>query len=223
MSRQHPGDHIRRKQSDWFKRGGGGHRTKVEEEKREFRLVPLAEAEGPETNNSFNSYARAGTHAAARSTERPWPKMAAAAFHGLAGDIVRLIEPHTESDPVALLLNLHAAFGNAIGRAPYYQVEGDRHCTNLFVIQVGDTSKARKGTGVGRIRQLFKFIDPEWDAGRVRNALSSGEGVIWEVRDPITKLKDGVEETIDAGIADKAADDLCVRVCQPSNRHAARG
>ena len=129
--------------------------------------------------------------------------MADAALIGLAGEIVHLIEPHTESDPVALLLNLHAAFGNAIGRGPYYQVEGDRHCTNLFVLQVGNTAKARKGTGIGRIRQLFRLVDPEWEAGRVRNALSSGEGLIWEVRDPITKTKDGVEETTDAGISDK--------------------
>ena len=45
-----------------------------------------------------------------------WPVMATEAFHGLAGEFVRLVEPHTESDPVALLLQLLTGFGNQIGR-----------------------------------------------------------------------------------------------------------
>src|SRR5947207_15742733 len=32
-----------------------------------------------------------------------WPEMDAAAYHGLAGDIVRAIEPHREADPAGLL------------------------------------------------------------------------------------------------------------------------
>ena len=35
--------------------------------------------------------------------ERPWPAMDQEAYHGLAGDVVRTIEPHTEADPVAIL------------------------------------------------------------------------------------------------------------------------
>ena len=35
-----------------------------------------------------------------------WPdRIDAAAYHGLAGDVVHAIEPHTESDPVALLMH----------------------------------------------------------------------------------------------------------------------
>jgi hypothetical protein len=30
-----------------------------------------------------------------------WPELAPEALHGLAGDFVRMIEPHTEADPVA--------------------------------------------------------------------------------------------------------------------------
>ena len=33
-----------------------------------------------------------------------WPQMDVAAFHGLAGDVVHTIEPHSETDPVAILL-----------------------------------------------------------------------------------------------------------------------
>ena len=86
---------------------------------------------------------------------RGWPPpLDAAALHGLAGQIVRTIEPHTEADPVALLVQFLTAFGSFIGRGPHYAVEGDEHHANLYAVLVGETSKARKGTSWGRIRQL---------------------------------------------------------------------
>src|SRR5436189_281505 len=67
-----------------------------------------------------------------------WPEpLGEAAFHGIAGEIVRSIEPHTEADPAALLLTLLAALGNLIGPGPYAQVEATRHGLNLFVAIVG--------------------------------------------------------------------------------------
>jgi hypothetical protein len=113
-----------------------------------------------------------------------WPDaMAEDAFHGLAGDVVRAIESHSEADPVALLAQFLVAFGNAVGNGPYYLVEGDRHRGNLFVTLVGATAKARKGTSWGRVRQLFERADDDWLATRVHSGLSSGEGVIYHVRD----------------------------------------
>jgi hypothetical protein len=49
-----------------------------------------------------------------------------AAFHGLAGDIVRRIEPQTEAEPVALLSQLFVGFGNIIGRTTYMVADGAR-------------------------------------------------------------------------------------------------
>ena len=46
------------------------------------------------------------------------------AFYGLAGDFVRLVEEHTEADPVGLLLTFLAAAGSAIGNAPSIDVSG---------------------------------------------------------------------------------------------------
>ena len=43
-----------------------------------------------------------------------------AAYYGLAGDVVRAIAPHSEADPLALLLQYLTAFGNAVGNAPYF-------------------------------------------------------------------------------------------------------
>ena len=38
------------------------------------------------------------------------------ALHGPAGEFVRLVEPHAEADPIALLIQLLVAFGVAAGR-----------------------------------------------------------------------------------------------------------
>jgi hypothetical protein len=50
-----------------------------------------------------------------------------AAYYGIAGELVRLIDPHTESDPVSVLVHFLVMTGNMIGRGPYAPVEADRH------------------------------------------------------------------------------------------------
>jgi hypothetical protein len=142
-----------------------------------------------------------------------WPESPqGAAYHGLAGEIVRAIEPETEADSVAILLQLLAGVGNAIGRHPYLRVESDRHYLNAFAVLVGESSKARKGTSWGRARWLLEQADPEWTDRCLASGLSSGEGLIWAVRDPITTrspVKDrgrttGYEEVeSDPGVSDK--------------------
>src|SRR5262245_60990626 len=108
-----------------------------------------------------------------------------AAYQGLAGEIVEALSPHTESDPVAILIQALTAAGNIIGNCPYYQVEGTRHRSNLFSVLVGESSKARKGTSWDRISDILKITDERLD--RVKGGLSSGEGLINEVRDKVEK------------------------------------
>jgi hypothetical protein len=118
-----------------------------------------------------------------------WPVLASEALQGLAGDIVRTLEPETEADPVALLIHLLIAFGSLIGRKASYRVEGDRHYSNLFGVVVGRTATARKGTSWGRVRQIAELADPIWADKRVQAGLSSGEGLIYAVRDEIQKTE----------------------------------
>jgi hypothetical protein len=84
-----------------------------------------------------------------------------------------------------VLIQVLVAVGNAIGRRPYFRVEADRHYLNLFTVLVGETSKARKGTSWGRVRWLLEQVDQAWTEQRIKSGLSSGEGLIWSVRDPI--------------------------------------
>jgi hypothetical protein len=117
----------------------------------------------------------------------PWPDaMDDAALYGLIGDIVNTIEPHTEADPVAVLVQSLIAFGNVIGRSAHFRAEADLHYGNMFCCLVGETSKGRKGTSWGHTARLLEPIDPDWQRN-IQSGLSSGEGLIWAVRDPVSK------------------------------------
>jgi hypothetical protein len=141
--------------------------------------------------------------AAAALTVPDFPALAEEAFHGPVGEIVRTIAPHTESDPALLLIGGLVYFGNVLGHGPHHVVEGTPHYPNLYALFVGDTSKSRKGTGDGRIRQIFKAAAPYWCGYRIKSGLSSGEGLIAEVRDPVTKMIKGEEKIVDTGSDDK--------------------
>jgi hypothetical protein len=132
-----------------------------------------------------------------------WPVLAEEALHGLPGEVVKAIEPHTEADSVALLVSLLASFGNALGQGAYYKVGPTLHYPKLFVALVGKTSKARKGTSWDPVRELLYEVDPAWVDERVVSGLSSGEGVIHAVRDPSYRNIQGEEVVVDEGEADK--------------------
>src|SRR5215212_10119725 len=113
-----------------------------------------------------------------------WPAPPApAVYHQLLGEIVTTIAPHTEADPVAILTQLLVAFGAAVGRGAFFVVEATRHHANEFMLLVGDSSKARKGSSWDHVRRLLADIDPSIGQ-RILTGLSSGEGLIWAVRDP---------------------------------------
>ena len=137
--------------------------------------------------------------------EKSWPVLNEDAYYGFIGNVVRAVGPHSEADPVAILLQMLAAAGNAMGRCAHYRVESDWHHTNLFTVLVGQSGKARKGTSWGRVKAIAKVADQAWVVDRTKGGLSSGEGFIFEVRDPVTRwdAKDQVEELIDPGIKDK--------------------
>ncbi|QJW97257.1 hypothetical protein [Frigoriglobus tundricola] len=115
-----------------------------------------------------------------------WPApLAVEAYHGLAGRFVRAIEPHTEADAAALLVQFLLGIGNAIGRTVYALADGSRHHANEYAVLVGQSAKARKGTSWSRVRDVLTQAAQQWAENRVLGGLSSGEGLIWAVRDPV--------------------------------------
>ncbi|MGO9062778.1 MAG: hypothetical protein ACLQU2_36270, partial [Candidatus Binataceae bacterium] len=124
-----------------------------------------------------------------------WPAAPdAKVFRGLAGDFVNLVSPHSEADPAALLVQFLVVFGCIIGRSVYRVVDGARHYTNLFAILIGPTSHGRKGSAWAWVKKLFVLVDEVW-ARAIGGGLSSGEGLIWCVRDPIEEI-DSKGETV---------------------------
>jgi hypothetical protein len=121
-----------------------------------------------------------------------WPKLSDEALHGLPGDIVRVIEPTTEADPVAILGQTLVAFGSIIGRTAHFRAEEDVHYLNEFLVLVGRTSKGRKGASWGRVRRIVETADPDWLSYRVLGGLSSGEGLIESVRDAVRDKKGNI-------------------------------
>ena len=115
-----------------------------------------------------------------------------AVYHELLGEIVTTIGPHTEADPIAILTQLLVAFGAAAGRGAWFEVEATRHHANEFMLLVGDSSKARKGSSWDHVRRLITAVDPSI-AHRILTGLSSGEGLIWAVRDP-TSTDPGISD-----------------------------
>jgi hypothetical protein len=115
-----------------------------------------------------------------------WPEpLAEEAFYGLPGEVVRMIAPHTEADPAALLTQFLAGFGSLVGRHAYFRTDGSRQYPNLYVVIVGRTAKARKGTAWNQIIIILGHVDAEWVAERVMSGTSTGEGIIWALRDAI--------------------------------------
>jgi hypothetical protein len=137
--------------------------------------------------------------------------LAPEAFHGLAGEIVSVIEPLTEADPAGLLLHLLVSFGNMVGRAPHFRVGGTTHHANLYCVNVGPTA-SRKGTAKDDTFFVIRNADQDWFDSRVQSGLSSGEGFVWAVRDPIEEQQPIREKNrvvgyqnviVDPGVEDK--------------------
>jgi hypothetical protein len=148
----------------------------------------------------------------ALTPETPWPTLAPEALHGLAGEVVAAIDPYTEADPVAVLVQFLCGFGNLIGDKPHFRVTYTRHSARLFEALVGETAKARKGTSWSPVKHILALADEAWAKTRVSGGLSSGEGLIDAVRDERYekqsikvqgRVVDYQQVLVDEGVADK--------------------
>ena len=145
------------------------------------------------------------------SVSAPKP-MAEEAFWGLAGEAVRSIMPHTEADQQAILIQFLAIFGNMVGPSPHFFVEQTKHGTKLYLLIVGESAKGRKGTSLNQCLSLFDDVDEHWFQRCRESGLSSSEGLIFRVRDPVVEIKTETnssgeshtsEKITDVGIEDK--------------------
>lgn len=124
-------------------------------------------------------------------------------FTGLVGRVVETFAQHTEADPVAIATQFVVACGNAIGRGPHLRVGEVYHFTNEFLALVGPSARGRKGDALAVALRALRDACHDW-YNATGGGLSSGEGVVFAVRDRITREgKDGVEIEVDPGAEDK--------------------
>lgn len=202
----------RKDAADYF--SSGGQASQLDELAQAApELVPVVEPQPFKSGSVAAEYLGSGGDEQAEPepvlTAPTWPQPPeATAFHGLAGDVVQMISTHTEADPAAVLSMLLAAFGNMAGASAHFLAEARQHPARIWPVLVGETAKGRKGSAWSSLRYLLDRIDPHWLAQCTASGLSSGEGLIWAVRDPILRHKvgkeGGIEEHIeDEGVADK--------------------
>ena len=126
-----------------------------------------------------------------RSASRSWPVLDDAALHGLTGEVVKMLLPHTEADPAALVVDFLAGFGAMAGLPtgpwPHTTADAAAHPARLNVLVVGETSRARKSSAFNQIRSLFHVVDPQFIHERVHSGFGSGEAIIDDVAESSDK------------------------------------
>jgi hypothetical protein len=135
-------------------------------------------------------------------------------MHGIAGDITKKAAKYCEAHPAGMYLDFLVSIGNIIGRGPYFNTSATRHYTNEFMIRVGNTATARKGTGRDAVDEPLKLVDPNWFTSRVMSGFGSGEAIVHQIADSSIhqvrdkKVKGQFTAITKPGVADKR---LCVR------------
>ncbi|MFK7823750.1 MAG: hypothetical protein AB8G05_06325 [Oligoflexales bacterium] len=130
---------------------------------------------------------------------KPLPEWA---YYGPIGESIQLIAPYTEASKEAMLYQLFSLLGCMIGNKVYQLIDGRKQPCLIYVVIVGATSTARKGTSFYRIKNLCKEVNPEWiKENYINGGSSSGEGLISIVRDPYSPRSN--KEKFDPGVSDK--------------------
>jgi hypothetical protein len=137
----------------------------------------------------------------------PWPEpLHPAALRGLAGEIVRAVEPHSEADPVGILVSTLVRYAATVGRSPHCMVGSTRHGVNLFALLVGSTSQGRKGTAEADAEGLFRLAGED-SLVPTTSGLGSGEGLVNAIRDEVKKTKVVREKGGSSHVEDYVAED----------------
>lgn len=107
-----------------------------------------------------------------------------AMFTGLLGELTLAAAPTTEADPAGVLASLLAFTGVAVGSQPHVRVGNTCHPLLIWPLLLGRTGSGRKGEATDTAELFIRSALTNWQdiSG---NGLSSGEGLIERIRDPI--------------------------------------
>ncbi|MEU3599684.1 hypothetical protein ABZ714_13300 [Streptomyces sp. NPDC006798] len=135
---------------------------------------------------------------------RPW--LDRAAHHGIAGEILDYVSSDVEADPAGILATMLSAFSCMVGHDRVARGPVKQHI-NVWHILIGETGDGRKGTAADRAMEVMRRVSSDFFKSNTTSSLSSGEGLIYSVRDGM----DGDEiarreengQKVDYGVEDK--------------------
>ncbi|MFF4818069.1 DUF3987 domain-containing protein [Kitasatospora sp. NPDC001309] len=126
------------------------------------------------------------------------PRPADTVYHGLLGRIVKTVDPGTEADPVGVLGSLIVGVSAYLGPAVRVRISAlDDHPILCWSLLIGRTSKGRKGSATSAAKRVLALLDKDFFGANTVSGLSSGEGLIHEVKDPDPSE---LEEMMEVGI-----------------------
>ncbi|MHB8421525.1 MAG: DUF3987 domain-containing protein [Leptospirales bacterium] len=130
---------------------------------------------------------------------RQWPEFPKCDF-GIISEITEEATRKSEIDPAAIALTSLVFAGAAFGADSYLKVGDSKHYPRLFAVLVGASSRGRKGSSADPVQRVFTHAKdtPPISPG----PLSSGEGLIYAVRDASDK-QDQEGNPLDLGVDDK--------------------
>ncbi|MBP2321549.1 hypothetical protein JOF56_001934 [Kibdelosporangium banguiense] len=109
---------------------------------------------------------------------RLWlPPADPAVFDCYLGRLAVQLDPHTEADPIGVMVSLLAAAGVHLGPGPHLQLGYERHPLLVWPLVIGETGRGKKGTAYNAAKALLSQADTEFVASNVQSGLSSGEGL----------------------------------------------
>lgn len=132
------------------------------------------------------------------------------AYIGPLGEFILELSDYVEPCKESLLIQSLVVLGNLFNKKFYMGISGNKLHTNMFAIILGKTSKARKGTSKRIVETILRDIWGDELKNRIKRGLSSGEGLIYSLRDPIYGVKEnnkGEQKPVllDQGVENKNA------------------
>lgn len=124
---------------------------------------------------------KASTNGHRPATKDGWPVLDPLALHGVLGDAVMAVAPHSEADPAAVLMTLLCLSGISIGPGPRVYAGLTGMPARLQVWIVGNSAMGRKGASLDLAYKIMLLADEEFMTSRVLGGFGSGEAIIDEV------------------------------------------
>ncbi|MFE4355098.1 DUF3987 domain-containing protein [Kitasatospora sp. NPDC056800] len=120
----------------------------------------------------------------------PDPKV----YHGTLGRIVRLLEPSSEGDPIGILGSLMTGVSAFLGPRPRVWITDlEDHPVLIFCLLIGRSNTGKKGTATNSAKAALDILNAAWFKTNTIRDLTSGPGLIAEVRDATEEAEEGGE------------------------------